>query len=354
MAIQQDAIADLANLTLAELGESKLTDLATELQDYPAVRRMIPENKIAVQGGTDIQFRVITDGDGNFQWTGMFSVDDIDHKDATTYGKIPWRGCKTGMEFDIDEPAINQGKRQIVDFIKAKRYQRDIDHVAGLEAGFWMGNSTGSTDAVTMYGMLGYWLDYDASTGFNGGNHTNWSSGCAAISASTYPQWSHYTANYTTANDADLGDKLRKAVRYTKFRGIPNKPIQDYSGGEHKYGIYTTADSLFGLEDAARSQNDNLGANMAMYQDQVVVGRVPVEWVPYLESNHATSDPVIGIDWGSVQICALSGRWNQETPFEKAPLQNTVRVSHLDSRFNLVMKNRRSSFLIAKSDPLSD
>jgi hypothetical protein len=357
MAVWADDITDLVNLTLEELGEDHLTDLATDLQDYTAASRLLPKAKSEAKTGTSLKFQAIFQGDGNFAWTSMFGVDNLDHVDGSHYGDVPWRGAKTGMTFDLDEEAINQGPRQIVNFIKTKRYQRDISYVDGIETAFWGGPSS-SSDSLTLFGLLKYWLTYNATTGFNGGNHTNFSGGPAGIDASNsdYAQWKHYTGQYTSATDeTDLIAIMRKAIRYTRFKGIPNKPVPEYKTG-NKYEIYTTGDTLEGLEDVARNQNDRLGNNLAMYQDNVVIGpeRVPITWVPYLQTNHATSDPVIGLNWGAIKLIPLKGRWMVETPFREAPNQHTVRQSFLDCRMNLCMNARRDQFLIAKSDPMSD
>ena len=352
MAIWADDITDLTNATLENLGENKITDIATTEVDYPACRTLLKKNKVSQSGGTSNKFNLIYQGDGNTKTTSMFGVDNIDHVDGTLKGDVPWRGVTTGMSYDVDEESINQGPREIFNFIKSKRYMRDISFVEAMEGYFWDGPSS-STDSLTPFGLLNYWLDYDASTGFNGGNHTNFSGGPAGIDCATYSRWQHYTANYAAVSDSDLITKVRKALRACAFKGIPSKPINDYSSG-HRYAMYTTSDILESLEAIARSQNDNLGNELAMYQDSTVIKRVPIEWVPYLQTNHATSDPFIGLDWGSIEVCALKNRWMVESPFKEAPNQHTVRVSHLDCRFNIQMSDRRRQFLIAKSDPMSD
>jgi hypothetical protein len=352
MAIHADNITDLANATLEELGEDRLTDIATDLQEYTACERLIPKAKAAAKTGTSCRFNLIYQGDGNTKPTSMFGVDNVDHVDGTITGDVPWRMVTTGMSFDVAEKEINEGPREIYNFIKTKRYQRDISWVEKMEEYFWDGPS-GSGDALTPFGLLKYWLDYDATEGFNGGNHASFSGGPAGVDCATYSNWSHRTANYSAVSDTDLVDKMRTAVRLCKFKGIPRKPIPGYESG-YRYGVYTTNDTLQQLEDFCRAQNDNLGSQLAMYQDAVMIKSIPVEWVPYLESNHATSDPVIGIDWSTVSCVPLKNSWMVESPFKEAPNQHTVRVSHMDCRFNFVVQNRRRLFLIAKSDPMSD
>lgn len=354
MSLHADDITDLANLTLEELGENRVTDIASDLQSYPALERLMPDSKVEIDGGTSCQFNLIWRGDGNTRTTSLFGVDNVNQRSGSLQGDIPWRYVTTGMEFDVRQKKINQGPRQIVDFIKFLRYQRNISLAEKFAEYFWDG-PTDSGDTETPYGLINYWLDYDATTGFNGGNHTNFSSGPAGISCITYPNWKHYTANYSEITDEDLCEKVRKSIRFANFQGVPNVPIKDYSIGDQNWMIYTTADTLFGIESLLRGQNDNLKASIGSYMDMATIGRVPIAWVPYLENNHAASDPVIGINWSLVHVKGLRDEWNEESPFVQAPYQHKVRVSHLDFSFNITCENRRNGlFLIAKSDPLSD
>jgi len=353
---QIDDISDLLNATLEELGEGKITDLATTLQRFPGATEVLANKVVKVQGGTSCRFNVITEGDGNAQWTNMFAVNNLDHVDGTTYGDVPWRGTKTGMTVDEDEIAVNTGPRQLLDFVKLKRYQRDIDLINLYEAGVWGGPSS-SSDTLTMFGLLKYWLDYDSGTtvAFNGANHTNFSSGPAGLSCSTYTNWRHAAAAYTAVTDADLIAKIRDAIRLANFMGIPNAPIGSYAKGPVSWQIYTTADVIKEMENLCRANNESLGNDLARYQDSVVINRVPVAWVPYLQNNHSTSDPVIGVNWNVVEVVGLQGRWMVEQPFHLSARQNTVRESYVDSRFNMICRDRRNGlFLLAKSDPMSD
>lgn len=354
MPITIDNLQDLLNTTLEDIEPNKVTDIATDLQDYTAARRMMTK---PMKGKTGDKCRIdlIFKGDGNASATGPYAVDNTNVVDGTKVGYVPWRGNKTSMAIDLDEIAVNSGGEQILDMIKVRRYQRNISMTELFEGQFWDGPSS-SSDNVTPFGLLNYWLDYDATTGFNGGNHTNFSSGPAEIdcSDSNYSGWQHYTANYAAVTNADLVAKMRRALKATKFKGIPNAPIKDHAMGDHKHGIYTTVDVQDTLENIARSQNDNLKNEMAMFQENVVIKRIPIEAVWYLQENHSTSSPVIGIDWTTFGVQPLKGRWEVESKFKPKANQHTVLESFLDYRFNVICRDRRRQFLIAKSDPMDD
>ena len=354
MAIQATDITDLVNSTLSKYGRNFLTDAMSELQRYVAAERLINKKRIVFDGGTDYKFNVITEADGNARAIGFFEVNDLDQVDGTVQGTVPWRFIETGAHYDVKQLSVNSGPERIFNFIKSKELQMWQGFWALVEEYFWDGPAS-SSDAKIPFGLLKYWFDYNATSGFNGGNHTNFSGGPAGIDCSTYARWKHFTAQYSAVTDTDLVRTMREAYVKTDFRGIPNKPVKDYDDGVgHNYGIYVTYSTLQGLEELVDSKNDNVKNELAKYDGAVVFRRTPVEYVPYLEENHSTSDPVIMLDWNDFKIAALSGEWMRQTPYMPSGTQHDVRQRFVNCSMNFVMRNRRKHALIAKSDPLND
>jgi len=354
MAIQASNITDLVNATLKKYGKRMLTDAMSTLQTYVAAERLLNKKRMKFDSGEQYRFNLIHTADSNTRAVGFFEVDNLDQVDGTAYGTVPWRFVETGTHYDVKQLSVNSGAERIFDFVKTKEYQMWQNFWDRIEAYFWDGPSS-SADDKTPFGLFQYWLDYDGTTGFNGGNHTNWSSGPAGIDCDVYTRYKHYTAAYTNVSDTDLLRKMRTAYRQTDFRGIPNKPIKGYEDGVgHNFGIYTTLDTLSELEELLDEKNMNKEKNeLARYDDQVAFRRIPVEWVPYLQENKATSDPVVGLDWNCVNLIALSNEWMRQTPYHRAGDQHDVRQRFVNCSFNIVMPNRRAHFLIAKASPLT-
>jgi len=351
---QATDITDLVNGTLSKYGRNFITDAMSTLQNYTAAERLMNKKRLTFDSGTDYKFNILTTADGNARAIGFFEVDDLDQVDGSAQGTIPWRFLETGCHYDVKQLSVNDGPERIFNFVKEKEYQMWQGFYDLVEQYFWDGPASDS-DTKVPFGLLNYWLDYSASTGFNGGNHANWSSGPAGLSISTYSRWSHYTARYDAVSDADLVRTMRKAFALTNFKGIPNKPIKGYDDGVgHNFGIYTTYDTLYQLEELLGTKNDNVKNELAKYDGMTVFRRTPVEYVAYLEKNHATSDPVIMLDWSDIKCAALRKEWMRQTPYQVASNQHDVRQRFVNCSMNFAMHNRRKHTLIAKSDPLSD
>lgn len=353
--IHASQITDLANLTLADLGRFKMEDLMSDLTDFPAAHELMMKNRREKQDGLAIRWNSLTNTGSNGKWSGLHGRDNINITAGEIYQEVPWVHYENGCAFDRREVKINGGPSKIVDVIKARRHRMYAEIVENWEEAFWDG-PTDSSDTDTLYGILKYWADYDATTGFNGGNHTNWTSGPGGKSCATYPRLSHYTFNYSTVDQSTIR-LIRGAIRLTKFMAMVQKSkeqISPYANGFQR-AIYTTYDNLQVMEELAEAKNDNHGNDLAKFDNQIFVNRIPVYDVPYLTDQHSTSDPIIGIDWNQVKLEYLTGEWFAETPFEKVPGQHNDLRMFVDATCNLIIKNRRKGLWMgAKSDPLSD
>ena len=354
-------ITDLANATLAKYRKEMLAKAATTLQKHPAARRLLSKEGVILDGGDQYKWEILFEGDDNTSAVGLYEVDNLDQVNGTAEATIPWRYVQTGCHFDERLISANAGAARIFNFLKTKEEQMWTTFFEKIEEYVWDGNMTGTTDTKTPYGFFGYWFDYSgySAGGFEGQNHANWTSGPAGVSCSTYARHKHYLDNYSAVSDADLVRKLRKAYAFCGFQGIPNKPVADISPEDRSYGIYTTYDVLSLLEELLDSKNDSTvtgakAAELARIDGRTAFMRTEVEWVPYLQNNHATSDAVLGIDWNDVKIVANDGEWMKETPYHPAPWQHRVKQRFVDCSFNLAMHTRRKHFMLAKSDPMSD
>jgi len=352
MATHVTDIADLANLTLSSYDRNELVDIATTLRDFPASKKLMEKNRQIARGsdesGKNFIFNLIHTPDSNARNCGIYYVDSLDQSDGTVAATIPWRHMTTGCHFDTHELNVNAGNAQIVSFLKTKEMQMEMGWYALLEANFWGGPSS-SSDDTTPFGLTLYWLDHSASAGFNGGNHTNFSGGPGGVSCDTYSRWQHYTAQFTTNSLADSVAKIRRALKETRWHGIPNKPMKDWSYTEHPRVIYTTLDNVDELENLAIGLDDKVGPDLGKYDGAVTIARTPIEEVPWLSDNRATSDPYIGVDWDVVGCVYPRGEWQVEHPYARHPRQRNVRQRFRDASRQFVVINRRRLFTVAKA-----
>jgi len=343
-----DQIADMVVATQKDLGRLRLTEIATDLQRHVALSQLMKKNRRVFRSGTEIQFNVLLNGDDNTRNVGLFEVDNLNQADGLVQGSAPWRHTTSGYVFDRRQVSMNRSPAKILDIVKEKRYMQLIGLAEKMEENFW-GQPASSSDLKTPFGIK-YCLVYNATEGFNGGNNSRFSGGPYGIDRNAHSRWKNYTAQYTAVSKTDLIRKMRKAAVMTNFMPvIPNPPIPDYADG-HRYGWYTNYDVLGPMEELLEDQNDRLGNDLASKDGQVLFRRTPVTFVPYLQQNDSTSDPVVGIDWGVFKTVVLQGEYLREERPRPAPLQHNVLQAFLDLTYNWVCYDCRRLILIAKSD----
>jgi len=347
--LQADDITDLVNSTDQNRGRYKLTELMTDLQEHFAMTRLMRKGRVTLGAGRGIQINTLMNPDTNARNTGLFAVDNVSRTDGSVIGSVPFRHSVGASTFDVIETAMNKSPEAIWDLTAELRAQKLTSLSQLMETNFW-GEPSASSDATTPFGLK-YWLTYNATEGFNGGNNSNFSGGPGGIDRTSYSRWKNYTFKYTDADSkTDCIRKIRKAMWKTGFKPpAPNMGLKDYNTGNN-YEIFTTYDNVSRWEELAENQNDNLGNDLASKDGDVMIRKTPVFAVPYLESNEATSDPIVGINWGVFKIAFLRGREMVHTPFHRAPNQHNVRQDFIDCTYNIVCYDPRRCWLGAKSD----
>lgn len=332
-------LQDLVTTTLRDLGPLKYTQIATPLQEYTAMSRLLTKNRVTLGSGVGIQFNVKVNLTNSFQNVGLGAADNVDIQDTMTTAQVDWRNSVTSWGWIGQEMSMNREPARIVDLIKSRRDDALIAQTVGMESNVW-GPPVASDDSLTPWGIK-TWIVKNATAGFNGGMPSGYTT--LGLSTTTYPNWKNYTAPYTAITKDDLIRAWRTAARKINFKP-PIKGLPTYNTGD-SYGWYTTLSVLLQLEEALEAQNDNLGNDIASKDGMTTFHRREVEWVPALDAD--STGPIYGINWGVFKLFILSGWWNKETLLPIYPGQHTVSAGFLDSTYNLVLKDRRSCCVLS-------
>ncbi len=341
MGLQADNIGDLVALTLRDLGPAKWSDISLSLQKYVALPNILRNERVEFDSGYGIQWTVQVRNAGSARNVGMYETDQVNNQDLAVNANIPYRHTTASYAVERRELAMNRGSARIVNMIEMRRHGCLNDIAEIMEQNFWT-KPTDSTDTTKPFGVP-YWVVKNNTTGFNGTNPSGFTSGAGAISSSTYTSWANYTAQYTLVTKDDLIRKLRAAASKTNFQA-PN-PYPNRARGEMRYGFYTNYSVVASMEELAEAQNQNLGNDLASKDGEVLFRRMPVQWVPYLDSD--TTNPVYGLDWSVFYPCFLSGEYMNEMTMAPQSNQHTVVNTHIDNSYNFKCLDRRHNFVIA-------
>ncbi len=333
-------IADLVTSTLADLGRMKWTEAATDLQEYVAFGSLINKGRVTFGSGSSVTWNVRLGQNtaGNARHAGMFEVDNINVGEGLKTANAPWRHATSGWAFDRREPSMNKSPAMIVDLIKERRVEAMVEMAEEVEDKFWAAASGTTTDAPL---GINTWLVRNATTGFTGGNHANFSGGLGGISSTTFPRWANWSAAYTTIGSAAGIALWREAFVKTRFKSPV--AVSQYNTGD-KYSFYCGYDELAELESYQLGQNESIGTDLAAMDGNVLFRKIPVVWVPAVDSD--SGNPIYGINWGVFKVAILNG-WNlKETgPFQHGLQHNTLQT-HVDLTYQIICYDRRRTFIL--------
>lgn len=329
---------DLRMTTQRNLGKPKFTEIATDLREYTVLDNLMRKNRVSLQSGIGVQWDVMVNHSNSAENVGMGASDDVDIVDTMVQAQADWRKSAAHYAILDEEMSMNREPERIVDLFKTRRIACMIALAELMEHNFW-GPPVTLTDEVTPWG-INTWVVKNAVEGFNGGapaGHTT-----IGLNPTTYPRWRNYTAQYSAISQDDLIRKWRKAATKTNFK--PPVKVPDFNTG-NKYGYYSSYDVIAPLEEELRTQNDNLGNDIASKDGMTLFRRSPVMDIPILEAD--TTGPIYGINWGTFKLILLSGWWLRELNVPHYPGQHTMNVTFLDIIYQWVCYDRRRNFVLA-------
>ncbi len=343
MPLADTDIVDLATGTLKELGRLKFNQIATRIQSYEVMSRILKKDKVEFDGGTAIQRNIMVDHSGAAQNVGLYEEDAVNVADVLAQMNAPWRHTTTHYAWERREMLINRGEAKIVDLMKLRRADAMISLAERMETDFWS-KPVDSTDKITPFGVK-YWLVTNASTGFNGGDPSGFSAGAGGMDVATYPRWKNYTGQFVDVSEDDLLSLMRTGFRKIQFKCPIDIP--DYrEGNGQRFRIYTNNDNVDEFGKLARTNNENLGRDLAEYDGDATFKRLAINWVPQLDAD--TTNPLYMIDWETFYPVVLKGDYLRETDPEKAANMHNVFVVFVDLTWNIMCDNRRCNAVFYK------
>jgi len=352
MPITMENLPDIIQATEADLGENRLTELATKLQEYKFSTFF--KNKRSYVG-RQIEFNFRHKTSQNARMVTPFSSDQVNVDDTISKGSVPFRHAETSYLVELNELQGNAGKRQLLNLVQLRRSDCLIDMAEELEKQLWGAASDPDKDA---FGIQ-YWLRPSATKGWNGANHPNYAAGPGNINANTYTAWRNWTdtyANFDPTSATGVSAVIKEAMAATRFVPPPNTKMPDYAlgGGWCLYMRYATHEQI---ERGLMAANDAIGFDVA--GPTITYRGAMMEVAFALESTHnrgGTFDASIteeeeniiyGVNHSSWHLATLSGVDMRTTTVPNTP-NHRCTTTFYDLTYNHLCKDRSRNFVIYK------
>lgn len=351
--IQATSIADHLIASLNDLGRLRLTDHMSNYQNTIALKRIFKQGKAkGVSGvGGEFEFNIIIDHNHSARHVGLGYVSQIDIPNVLAEGKMPWRHTHWNWAMERRLIAMNQGDARIVDQAQTQRIASLGSAIILFEQTLWNCPSladfdlhpvgipyfvvkSGTTPTYTAGGNYGF--TGTVPSGYTVVANINPTTGAGG-------RWKNWAAPYTNVSEPDLITKMIDAQFYTDFMPLVDD-IPEYNLGDD-YGIYARHSVVKSMESILKSQNENLGKDLAPFRNSSVFMRTSVTPVRQLDLD--ADDPVYMLNWGELYPKYLKGEWMNEQYFKSDANQPTVAKNVTDCTWNLCCTNRRKQAVLS-------
>jgi len=343
MPLTDAAIADMLTTTLHDLGRGRFYQIAQEMAEYYVMPRLLREGNIRMQtSGIGIKETLMTNIGGESRWVGLNDTDVYNWEDILTQLTVVWCRLNDNMMWERRQLLENRGEARVNDVIKPQRVAMMLRIAKSLESGFF--GAPDASDTKKPWG-LNYWIVKNATTGFNGGLPSGFST-VGGVNITTYPTFKNYTAQYTSVSKSDLIKKMRTGHRATNWRS-PYKTSQMESEFGARRQIFMNEETISSFEDIGEAQNENLGRDVASMDDRIAFKRHPLIYIEYLDDD--TTDPVYMTDIETIKPIVLKGDYLRESDAHSlVPLKHNTFAVDVDLSVNFVCVNRRANAVFSK------
>lgn len=329
--------------------------------------------KQLMKGGSGVDWFTIYRDGGSFQFVLPGQTYQPGIVNVFAKGTAPW--CHAHWDYSIlrNELLSNREPEKLCDFLRGRKTAEYMNAAINMETAFFADPSYGSdTQPLT----LGYWLvpitgaqvsDSGAYGGLNvngafqgglpnaGAVYTDvggidpgyYTAGSThAWSATTYSRhrnwnfgWSNSSGAYTDVDEDNLGNA---------FDGIdfqPPKFVEDLDKGPNALKrVYVCQVLKNSMERACKNQNDNIGVDLARYQNATLFRSLPLTWLKLLDTASTTyrgTYPIIGVNWAHGHIVVREGEDFLEQTFGPDKYLPDMTTTEVDFTYQFVVSNRQ-------------
>ena len=367
--IPDTSLLDMVKTTLPNLTKGKFTTLL-KYQRYPYCEALFGKERQLYRGGKIIDKEVMVTESTTAQNVGAYQTFDPNVEHFVAVATQRWAGTGDSYVIDEIENGMNVGAARIVDMIKIRRQGCFMGLANRVEESFYACPASTGTDAPM--GIPNYVCEIaEAGEGFYGGvprndgttygstvsgiNPLSSGSGTSSIlpaaDTATYKtRWRNYCAGgsgyYLGEVDTTAVTTMSKAFLKIGFQAP--RHMADLANEENpvsRLRIFAGINPVIEFAKLARAGNDQLGADVARYDNKTVFNGIPIEYMPVLDAQTTLTDPIYMLDFNHLYPVIQSGFELKEYPRQQ-PQQPTVVAVYVIMRWNLVCTDRRRQAVI--------
>lgn len=348
---------DLATTTLNELGRGSFTS-TLRYQSYPLAERLFGRRLKNITGGaTGAERRIRLRENETARGTRMYATKTYRQTDLMATLLFPWVRTTADYVTEVSEMRRNKGGARIVDLIKTRR-EGAYESLANYFETRGFTTPDTPTDDLNPMGLLGHIVplatgQVDPVGGFNGvtttfgDGQTSTLIGGLDRNIAANSRLRNWAFSHDGAITPALIRQLRTAIARVGFRAP--------SGWKLGTGADTTQQrsSMFTIfwnqiladayADYVNNGPDDRNGNASPFFGDLPFGPVDTVGTPALDG--VARSPILGVNFGQIEVAVCDGAWMVENEPMVHPEQHTTLLYNIDCEFTIRNHNPRAHFV---------
>jgi len=347
------ALLDLLQTTQENLPWDGQFEVLQKHIKYQGVNDWFGRMSVKFHSGTSIVRKVQVTESGAAHFTRPYATETPSVGDVMEDIDLPWRLATTNYSIARSEMLRNRKKARLIELVKSRRIDALMDMANLLQENIWLSPPT-TADEEYPHGV-DYWMPhilYNATAGFVGGIPTDRAgtsfSDCGGISPTTHSRWKSYADAWTNSGGAVVDADLKKMRTMYRKLGFQSPTIvDDLKGFAKNFKIYSNDTTIGNLEDLARQQNDQLGADVGKFAEATSFKRIPIQYVDVLDDDIRGDDsstsayPLYYINHAYWEVYCMEDDYFRESDPMNTRDQHRVYTTFTDLQFNTLCTNRQ-------------
>lgn len=324
-------------------------------EDYPTINQWYQNDRRRKSSGVTIRQVVSLGDNGAAEWVGLFEQRDLVVSDQPDQVTANWRILRSHYAFDRYEDLWNNGEEDLADVVKMRRQDAMLGMADELEDSAWKAPQN-ANDNKSLWGVP-YWINLGPAgtyeDGFNENQvirYTDSSTGTnrGGIDSSTESKWRNYTGIWDGKVGKPTMQKLRKAMRKTKFRPPVVMPSTG-TGQMPSRRLYCDGDTMDNIEAYLDSRGGSDSNEMVRVNGMPHFKRAPFVYVPKLDD--ASYSPIYGINHNDFFPFVQSGEYFREEDPRRMESRPTTLVIDMFTATQLFCKRLNTNFVLHTEIP---
>lgn len=344
------SFVDYTDHCLAHFKDKPAVQAAFEQQNYVVVDDWFNRNKYQVQGGNNIEWRLVLGHDGSARMVDPMTPTVRNYVEKVTKATAPWVIAEGTCTWDEQVASAFSADAELIDYMESRWFLGVMSHISVLEAqGFAVPNDANDTKNAR---GVPYWVNFldegtvDYTGGFNG-QTAIWGDGTdttdiGGIDKSAEELWRNWACNYSGIVDAALLDSIELSLFFTQFKAP--KDVSQYvsKNPSVQRKIYS------GLTHAAQYQrlrnmgNDDRNGDVRPFGYLGQKNFSGVEWVPMATLQDREHSPIYVLDMPNFQPFVKRGWFMKRTPAMNSVELPLTRSAFLYTHFNFLCQMCRN------------